>query len=93
MNPTPPRRIELQQPTRPDADWTVRLALAGAAGFALLITALAVVLSNAWPQMSGVRQSVGSLTAKADRIASGQEALAGDIATLRNDLRDDRAVR
>ncbi|HYD02408.1 MAG TPA: hypothetical protein VEB22_14370 [Phycisphaerales bacterium] len=93
MNPTPSRRIELQQPPRPDTDWTVRLALAGAAGFALLITALAVVLANAWPQMSGVRQSVGVLTAKADRIASGQEALAGDIATLRGDLRDDRAVR
>jgi hypothetical protein len=76
-----------------DADWTVRLAMGGAAGFLLLLVAFALVLYNAWPQMSGVRQTVSSLGAKTDRIAGGQEQLTRDITGLRNELRDDRNQR
>lgn len=78
---------------KPDAEWAVRLAAGGVAGFTLLLIALGLMLYNAWPQMSGVRQTVGSLNAKADHIVAGQELLSRDITTLRADLRDDKARR
>lgn len=93
MPSTPMRRIQLLPPSKPDADWTARLALGGAAGFTLLLLAFGLMLYNAWPQMSGVRQSLGALNAKSDRIANGQEQLVRDVASLRTDLRSDRSER
>ncbi|MDP1663231.1 MAG: hypothetical protein Q8L55_15040, partial [Phycisphaerales bacterium] len=93
MQTTPGRRIQLSPANRPDADWTARLALGGAAGFTMLLLAFGLMLDNAWPQMSGVRQSVGALNAKSERIASGQEQLSREVASLRTDLRSDRSER
>lgn len=93
MQTMPARRIQLSTPSQPDADWTARLALGGAAGFTLLLLAFGLMLYNAWPQMSGVRQSVGAIDARSERIASGQEKLSREVASLRNDLRGDRSER
>lgn len=90
MTGLPARRVELVGTRKPDADWTVRIAIGGAAGFTLLLVAFGFILYRSWPQMSGSDRAMHALSDKTDRIASGQETLSRDIASLRTDLRSNR---
>lgn len=93
MTGLPAQRIALAAQRKPEPDWTARLALAGAAGFGVLLLAFGLILYRSWPQMSGVDRALASLSERTDRVASGQELLSRDIATLRSDLRSDRTDR
>ena len=93
MTGLPARRIQLAASSKPEADWTARLAIGGAAAFTVLLASLGVVLYRSWPQVSGVGTSISTLSDRTERIANGQEMLSRDIASLRTDLRQDRADR